>query len=167
MNSSPDAAMFYDAPTYTAERSIGLLMKRVMQSIKWQADRRLATHGLTDAQWIPLYKLSHHPECNTVAALARQLEMDPGATTRALDRLEAKGLLRRERSATDRRVVHVVLTDEGRRLAEVVPGVLCEVFNAHLTGFTAAEFETLLGLLQRLATNGCALRGAAASEEAA
>ena len=38
----------------------------------------------------------------------------PASMTRALDRLEAKGLVVRERSTTDRRVVQLALTEEGR-----------------------------------------------------
>ena len=40
-----------------------------------------------------------------------------GATTRLLDRIEAKGLCRRVRSQEDRRVVNIELTDAGRDIA--------------------------------------------------
>jgi DNA-binding HxlR family transcriptional regulator len=43
----------------------------------------------------------------------RGLGIDAGAITRMLDRLEAKGLVERVRSETDRRVVHVRLTEAG------------------------------------------------------
>jgi DNA-binding MarR family transcriptional regulator len=66
-------------------------------------------------------------EGDTVAGLARDLEIDPGAMTRSLDRLEAKGLVRRERSTQDRRVVRLVLTGEGRKVARKVPTVLAQV----------------------------------------
>jgi DNA-binding MarR family transcriptional regulator len=50
---------------------------------------------------------------STVAELARELNTDPGAMTRLLDRLECKGLCRRSRSTDDRRVVNIELTPEG------------------------------------------------------
>ena len=50
----------------------------------------------------------------TLAELSRELQIDAGALTRTLDRLEAKGLCRRERSTEDRRVVNLALTDESR-----------------------------------------------------
>ena len=84
--------------------------------------------------------------------------------TRALDRLEAKGLVQRERSNTDRRVVHLTLTPEGRTVAELVPGVLAEVLNGHLRGFSHAEWQQMLQLLQRMLANGDALRPGAAPE---
>jgi DNA-binding MarR family transcriptional regulator len=150
---------FYRADTLRSEDGIGLLFRRVLQSLIQEVDRRLAPHDLTHAQWVPLYKL-FRGECATSAELARELQLDPAAVTRALDRLAAKGLVRRERSLADRRVVELELTPEGRRVAPLVPAALAEVFNAHLVGFSAAEFATLVELLQRMLSNGEALRQA-------
>ena len=150
---------FYSADTLAPETSIGLLMKRVMQSVLWQVDRALQPHDLTHAQWIPLYWLARGGG-STVAELARGATLDPGAMTRALDRLEAKALVRRVRSCADRRVVQIELTDAGRAAAALVPGVLSQVLNAHLAGFTEAEWRQLVDLLQRMVANGAALREA-------
>lgn len=160
---APKTPAFYSPQSLRAEDSIGLLSKRAMQSIVLQVDRRLAPHDLTHAQWVPLYKLAKG-DCSTMAELARDVALDPAAMTRALDRLEAKGLLKRVRSTEDRRVVKLALTEEGERVAELVPAVLAEVFNAHLAGFTKAEWTTLVSLLQRLVANGDALREAKEEE---
>ena len=156
----PILASFYRAEAYAQEESVGYLMKSVMGSIQQQVDKRLVCHDLTHAQWVPLFKLAHG-ECGTVAELARTLQSDPGAMTRALDRLEAKGLVARVRSNEDRRVVHLELTDAGREVAAVVPAVLTEVLNQHLAGFTETEWRSLLGMLGRMRANGEALRAAA------
>jgi DNA-binding MarR family transcriptional regulator len=150
---------FYSASNLRPQDNVGLLIKRLMQSLVLQIDRKLAAHDLTHAQWLPLHKLAHG-ECDTMAALAREQALDPGAMTRALDRLEAKGLLRRVRSLQDRRVVHLELTDEGRRQAAVVPPVLAEVLNAHLVGFSHDEWRLFINFLQRAGANGDALRDA-------
>ena len=157
---SPSTPAFYSADGYKQEESAGYLMKSVMASISHQVDRRLVGHDLTHAQWVPLFKLAHG-ECGTVAELARTLQSDPGAMTRALDRLEAKGLVARVRSSEDRRVVNLELTDAGREVAAVVPAVLAEVLNLHLAGFTEAEWRSLLSMLGRMRANGEALRVAA------
>ena len=166
------AVHFYCADTLRPETSVGFLIKRVMQSVLLQIDRRLLAHDLTHAQWLPLYRMARG-ECDTMAALARDQSLDPGAMTRALDRLEAKGLLRRERSVADRRVVKLVLTDAGRAVSAVVPAVLSEVLNAHLAGFAESEWRLLIDLLQRMVANGEGLRecardgGHAAARDAA
>ena len=164
-NDSLPRADFYAAEGYTAEDSVGAVMKGVMASITLQVDRRLVGHDLTHAQWVPLFKLAHG-ECQTVAELARTLQSDPGAMTRALDRLEAKGLVARVRSSEDRRVVNLELTDAGREVAAVVPAVLAEVLNLHLAGFSKEEWRALLSMLKRMRANGDALRAAAANNSA-
>jgi DNA-binding MarR family transcriptional regulator len=157
MSEIPPPATFYRAD-YVADESVGWLMRKLVQSIVSQADRKLAVHGLTNAQWAPLFKL-HQGQCTTVAELARELGLDPGATTRAIDRLEAKQLVRRIRSAEDRRVVRIELSDAGREAAAQVPAVLAEILNQHLSGFDAAEWRQLLDMLRRMLANGEANRG--------
>jgi DNA-binding MarR family transcriptional regulator len=147
------AKAFYEPGTYRADTSVGYLMRKVMSSILAQADAQLAPLDLTHAQWLPLFKLAMK-ECGTAADLARDLEIDPGAMTRSMDRLEAKGLVRRERSCTDRRVVQLMLTPEGKQLADQVPAVLAHVLNGHLDGFSQAEWQQLLQFLQRMLANG-------------
>jgi len=110
----------------------------------------------TFPQWLPLYKL-HIGAATTVAELARACELDAGAMTRLLDRLEAKGLCRRVRSLEDRRVVNIELTEEGRAAAKEVPHVLSRVQNEHLAGFTNEEWEQLKGYLRRILDNAQAL----------
>ena len=96
-----------------------------------------------------------------VAELARTCEMDAGAMTRLLDRLEAKGLLRRTRSPDDRRVVNLELTEEGREAAAKIPVLLSVLQNECLSGFTAEEWQTLKSLLRRVLANAQALQSPA------
>jgi len=153
---------FYSAEHYNPqhlvpENSVGYLLRKVTSSIRTQADAQLASHELTYAQWLPLFKLSL---CSTatVASLARDMETDPASTTRSLDRMEAKGLVVRERSTVDRRVVHLKLTAEGQRIAALVPPVLADVLNGHLSDFSHDEWQLLLSMLRRMLANGEALR---------
>jgi DNA-binding MarR family transcriptional regulator len=80
--------------------------------------------------------------------------------TRLLDRLEKKKLCKRVRSTEDRRVVLVELTPEGTAAISHVPAVLSEVMNAHLAGFSQAEWQTLKTYLQRMVQTGESLRDA-------
>ncbi len=154
-------AAFYRPGSYQPWESAGFLMRRVLSSVLQQADAQLVEHDLTYVQWLPLYKLLLNSDTRSTC-LARDLGMDPASVTRALDRIEAKGLLRRERSTTDRRRVELVLTEQGRAVATQVPEVLCDVLNAHLAGFSDAECRQLVSMLQRMLLNGDALRGGAA-----
>ena len=159
MTRTPPPVDFYRAAGYCAEESVGYLMKRIMLSIVSQADKRLGAHGLTSAQWGPLMRLQTVGGA-TVAELARWLNVDAGAMTRLLDRLEKKGLCKRVRSTADRRVVQVELTAAGSAAIAEVPAVLAEVMNAHLAGFSKTEWQALRNYLQRMLATGEALRDA-------
>ncbi|HVZ42912.1 MAG TPA: MarR family transcriptional regulator [Ramlibacter sp.] len=148
---------FYKPASLQPNESVGYLMKRVIASIGSQADAELEPEGLTHAQWVPLFKL-YTGDAATAAELAGACDLDAGAMTRTLDRLEAKALIRRVRSAEDRRVVNLELTPEGRSTAERVPAALCKVLNAHLRGFSAEEWQTLKSLLQRMLQNALELQ---------
>lgn len=159
MSKKPSPACLYSADTYQSQESLGWLLNRLKQSIVHHADKRLCLHDMTVAQWGPMMRLRLAGPKSTLQ-LGRELDMDAGALTRLLDRLEAKGLVRRERSSSDRRVVNVSLSEEGERVTAEVPAVLSDVFNAHLAGFSHEEWRMLISMLQRMIANGDALREA-------
>src|SRR5262249_55658217 len=55
-----------------------------------------------------------------VADISAELHVNPSTGTRMCDRLVRKGLARRSRTATDRRVVRLTLTPAGRQLVDKV-----------------------------------------------
>jgi DNA-binding MarR family transcriptional regulator len=143
------AVEFYRARGYKPDDSIGYLMRRIISLIAQGVERELEPQGLTNAQWVPLLKL-YMGRASTAAELARECELDAGAMTRMLDRLEAKDLCRRIRSLDDRRVVNLELTETGRAAAQEIPGILCRIQNAHLAGFSVEEWQILKSYLARI-----------------
>ncbi|WP_447555639.1 MarR family winged helix-turn-helix transcriptional regulator [Vreelandella sp. EE22] len=80
--------------------------------------------GLTYPQYLAMLALWQEDGL-TVGALSRRLLTDPGSLTPLLKRLEGDGLLKRERSSEDERVVQLLLTPKGRALqteARHIPG---------------------------------------------
>lgn len=156
MSESP---CFYTGDRYNFNDSIGHRLFGVMMMFRREADARMARHGLTDAQWKPLWMIQSG-RATTAIELARESGIDAGAVTRMLDRLEAKGLVERVRSESDRRVVHLKLTEAGQAAAAHIPHVLASVNNDFLRGFSERDFQTLRKLLDRMADNGRTLQGA-------
>jgi len=146
------ACSFYSAATYRAETSVGYLMHRIVTELSHEIERQLKPSGLTNAQWAPLFML-FTGEASTVSDLARRCNLDAGAMTRLLDRLESKGLCCKTRSQSDRRMVIVELTDAGRVAASSIPVILSGIQNQILAGFTRSEFVELNGLLRRIVAN--------------
>ncbi|GAA0521269.1 MarR family transcriptional regulator [Pigmentiphaga sp. GD03639] len=71
---------------------------------------------LRPVEFAILVLLAHNDKANQ-QNLCRSLSLSAPRLALVLDRLQERGLLSRERSDTDRRAHHVVLTPEGRRLA--------------------------------------------------
>jgi DNA-binding MarR family transcriptional regulator len=147
------APVFYTPEKYQPDESAAYLMRRILNCMAAEVDLALEPRGLTSAQWVPLFKL-HMGEGSTAAELAAACQLDAGAMTRTLDRLEAKGLVGRVRSSEDRRVVNLELTKEGREAAKQIPSVLCKVQNAFLQGLSIEEWQQLKDLLRRILDNG-------------
>lgn len=147
----------YTAAQFKIDESIGFQLRQVVGIVSTIIDERMAEGGLTDAQWKPLWMLSQG-KCRTAAELARLACHDTGSVTRLLDRIEAKGLLRRVRSQTDRRVVNLELTAAGRQAVEQIPAVLADTLNALLDGFSPEEVVALKGQVQRLLANARKMR---------
>lgn len=137
---------------YRIDDSVGYLLKLAVAALRRRLDRRMTQYDLTGVQMLPLVLIARGA-CRTAAEVARFNGTDAGATTRMLDRLEAKGLLARTRSASDRRVVQLELTPAGRALAAKIPYAIAEVLNEALCDFSAAEVDTLRRMLRRIVAN--------------
>lgn len=144
--------VFYLPETVRPENSVGYLINRVAQSLARELDHRMGSVDLTDAQWKPLLLLQQGV-CLTAADIARLGCHDTGAVTRMLDRLEAKGLIRRIRSESDRRVINLQLTEEGSQISSEVPKILSHLLNQALADFSKEEFDLLTRLLERVLAN--------------
>ncbi len=151
-----DIHQFYQAKNYQVGSSVGYLVNMLAQTVGREIDRRMAELGLTDAQWKPLLLLQQGG-CSTAADLSRIACHDAGAVTRLLDRLESKGLVRRSRSAEDRRIVNLELTEEGHRIAVDVPKIIAHLGNQILVGFSQDDFVRFKDLLNRALANARAL----------
>lgn len=143
----------YSRENYSLCESLGYLIKRTSTMLSNAIDQELAPYELTHQQFSILVILSER-KCQTAADLARETCGDTGAITRMLDRLEAKGLIRRVRSAEDRRIVNIELTAAGALCAEKMPVVAINVLNRHLEAFNPQELETMKTFMRRLLTAG-------------
>jgi DNA-binding MarR family transcriptional regulator len=73
--------------------------------------------------------------------------------TRKIDALEERGLVRRVRSAADRRAIKLELTPEGRKLYPKILATAVSLANEFLHGFTKTEVRQLEDMLKRILAN--------------
>ncbi len=106
-------------------------------------------YGLTRREWRILSFLSTK-EGALSSELAEHAMLDRARTSRAITRLAEKNLVRREPRPSDRREVHVFLTDEGRRIATELFEQVAAINRDILAPLDANERLALDSMLSRL-----------------
>ena len=142
----------YDPKTFDPANGFGRLLGRVKIAMHDALESELAPHDITAAQFVILMNLSSG-EVDSASKLCKGVSYDPGAMTRMLDRLEAKGLIRRVRCGDDRRKVILELTAEGKAVYPKLVSTYVGVLNRFLQGFSKTEVRQLETLLSRILAN--------------
>jgi DNA-binding MarR family transcriptional regulator len=131
------------------EQEVFLGLWRTYDRLKAFEDDLFATVDLTAQQYNVLRLLANvHPAALPTLELAGRLVSRAPDITRMLDKLERRGLIRRERPPEDRRVVHVVLSDDGAKLVEKLQEPLHKCHEQQLGHLTRTDMKALSALLR-------------------
>jgi DNA-binding MarR family transcriptional regulator len=139
----------YRPDSFHLRDSIGYLMKRSQRLMQERIEGLFEQQGFTLQQWVVLMYLRDGLAV-TISDICRDLHHDSGAMTRLVDQLEARKLIERRRSADDRRVVELSLTDAGAAVLDALVPTACDALNTALDGFTRDEVKLLQSMLRRL-----------------
>lgn len=145
------------APATPAEActgsALGLLFRQVRDAMWARMELELATagHELTFSQFITIKKLATGTA--SVTDLARAADLNPGAMTRLLDKLEARGLVERVADPADRRALHIHLTDAGTAIWRDIDQCGQRVRERALGGMDDTTREQLTRLLEQVRDN--------------
>jgi DNA-binding MarR family transcriptional regulator len=129
--------------------AFGYAVTDVTRLLRRVFDRRSLHLGLTRAQWRALHRIERVPGLSQ-AQLAEDLDLEPIAVGRVLDRLERAGFVERREDPEDRRRWRLYPT---ARIDEVMTGMRRVARNLHedaLAGISDAELETTLAVLARV-----------------
>ena len=134
--------------------SLGLLFRQLRDAMWARMERELAAagHELTFSQYITLKKLAGGCTAG-VTDLARAADLNPGAMTRLLDKLEARGLLVRVADPNDRRALHIHLTEAGVAMWRDIDQCGQRVRERALQGMDEATRTQLTRLLEQVRDN--------------
>ena len=112
--------------------------------------RKLADeHDITSPQLITLMAVVEKGSI-TATEISGRIHLSESTLVGVLERLEGKGLIKRERDDHDRRVIWVSPTKEGRELAAKTPFPLQFSLNKALRQLPAQEREQMAGCMERL-----------------
>jgi len=114
-------------------------------------------HGLTVAEWRVMLTLGRHPG-QTAAEITARWAMDKMAISRALQRLEDAGRIRRDRNPEDRRSYRLSLTEDGRVLHDrILPGATAR-YRDFVSCLGEQEISQLRDALHKLIDHASAAR---------
>ena len=137
-------------------RNFGFILHDVARLMRNTYDRRMKVLGLTRSQWWVLTHL-YRNDGVTQSELADILEIEKPTLGRLLDRLEAKGWVRREEHAADRRAKRVFLTEEVGPAMKAMRAAAAEMRRDALAGLSDDEqqhfVDTLLLIKANLSTS--------------
>ena len=132
--------------------TIGLLME-AHAGLVATFERRLAEQGAVTGQSFEILLRLQRSEDHRLrmSDLAAQTTLTASGLTRAVDRLERDGLVRRDACPTDRRVSYAVLTELGEsRISCALPIHLQHLAEVLEGALSPAELDQLADLMRRL-----------------
>lgn len=111
--------------------------------------------GISVAQWRILINLAYS-DSQSVRDIQKRVHLDKAKVSRAVSQLEERGLLSKDIDDTDRRLLHLRLTEAGRQMVcELIP--LAEAFQTQLATKLAgdlSEMQTHLSHLMKELSDG-------------
>ncbi|HZP67472.1 MAG TPA: MarR family transcriptional regulator [Rudaea sp.] len=136
----------------TDKITFGFLVTDVTRLLRKHFDRRAVRFELTRAQWRALKRLSYN-EGMSQAELAEQLEMEPIAIGRVIDRLQKAGYVERRADPADRRAWRLHLTARAHGVVDDMEQISGELFRQAQRGISAAAMKNMIDVLTRMKDN--------------
>ncbi len=124
---------------------LGSMIVRFQDSTQRYDDAVGEVYGLGPAERLALSLLWDGPQ--SASAIARHTRLTPAAVTALIDRLEARGYVRRRPDPSDRRKVLVEMAEETARLARDAYLPMQEAGNASMGKYTEAELRLFARIL--------------------
>jgi len=146
--------MMHDEAAGTAGDKARAMLQIVPRLNRWAEARALQSDRGGDLSLRQLSAMSViEDQTTTLGDVARRLMVTPAVVTGLIDRLERRGYVRRVSGGTDRRRVHLALTDEGRAASRFVEDHLVGEIAQRLASYGPTELRDLergLDVLARL-----------------
>ncbi len=125
-------------------------LRQIIRATDLHSKKIMKLSGLTTPQVIVM-KAIDDLGAVTVKKLSDHISLSQATVTTILKRLENKNLVRRNRSANDKRVVNAALTASGRKAFKNAPQLLHESFVNHFESLKKWEQTQILSTLQKVA----------------
>ncbi|MDR7002995.1 MarR family transcriptional regulator [Neobacillus niacini] len=126
-----------------------LILMQTSKAIHERIKEEMAKNNLGITEFSVLEVLYQKGK-QTIQQIGNCILISSGSMTYVIDKLEQKGLLSRNACPDDRRVIHVILTDDGNQLMNEIMPKYHEFINHMFDSLDSNEAETLVQLLKKL-----------------
>lgn len=124
-------------------------LRRITRAIALHSKQLAACNHITAPQLVCLHTVIAGGQM-TATAISREMHVSASTVVGILDRLEEKGLIRRERGREDRRIVFVSATETGTQLVKDAPSPLQKTLADALNELPELERATITLSLERI-----------------
>lgn len=124
-------------------------LRRIMRAVDIYSRKLTSMHGITTPQLICLLTVQEKGPMTSIA-IANKMHISPSTLVGILDRLEAKGLVQRERATEDRRLVYITTTARGGEVANTAPSPLQDRLLEGLDGLSDRELKKISSSLKKI-----------------
>jgi len=138
-------------PFRSLAEEAALNLARTNEVLGQRMNELLKEHGISHTQYNVLRILrGAHPDGVTCGQVGDRMVTHDPDITRLLDRKEIRGLVLRERSKEDRRVVVTSITQDGLKLVNLLDKPLDQFLKKQFSHLAERDLEFLIQILERL-----------------
>ena len=126
-----------------------IALRRILRATELYGRDLARAAGLTAVQ-VRVLQVIAETGRTTPTAIANRMGVSQATISALIDRLEAKGLVRRTRSDTDRRQTNLTLTDEGTAALSRAPDALQQRYVKRFEALPDWEQSMIVAALERV-----------------
>ncbi|MFF3023543.1 MarR family winged helix-turn-helix transcriptional regulator [Gottfriedia sp. NPDC057948] len=129
---------------------IQIALQSTIHKMQPKVTESMNSHGVTATQFFVLMYLRKKESCK-ISEIAEMMGVKPSAVSFMIDRLEHNDFVYREHDKKDRRVVNIMLTEEGIKKLESVIKDRKEIFEGFLFNLSDEELLQFAKITEKLA----------------
>ncbi len=137
-------------PTVRSDQVIARMIRAVNLAARPFTRELGARYGISLNEWRCIRIIAVEDGVGSASALAQRTGLDKMSTSRAVNGLERKKLVVRQRDAADRRRYRIALSEQGRMLTEVLVPASTARADLMLGSLTVRERALLMDMLDRI-----------------
>jgi MarR family transcriptional regulator, 2-MHQ and catechol-resistance regulon repressor len=126
-----------------------LLLMKTSKAIQERIRDEMSKYKLSITEFSVLEVLFYHGK-QTIQQIGNRILISSGSMTYVIDKLEQKGIIKRNDCREDRRVIHVTLTADGMEMMENIMPKFQNMVNSFFGDLTSDDSEAMINFLSKV-----------------